>query len=226
MSLQWLGLYRVHSTGPCAHPPPKWLLLPQWHLSQWTDTGWLPHQHPCYCQECEKVYREQLATYIGYYFGVSGIASITRCTLLPTNGNQDSIFLSLSLIYTYSIWRFIIFACFSPSLGHFFLEFSYCSCNWHEFKSSLWWPHIQVTFLRDWEPGFEVFESLQLSCPCTLLCSLALQSTWLPGVESPLRSVRSNWQMRAAQISALFCKYINVKVKLHWVCHYCHSFNC
>lgn len=91
------------------------------------------------------------------------------------------------------------------------------SCNRHEFEFSLWWPHIQVTFLRDWEPGFEVFESLQFSCPCTLLCSLALQSTWLPGVESPLRSVRSNWQMRAAQISALFCKYISVKVKLHWV---------
>lgn len=144
-----------------------------------------------------------------------------------TNQRQPRQHFSVIVSHIYILYMAVynlcmLFSFFRP----FFLEFSYCSCNWHEFKSSLWWPHIQVTFLRDWEPGFEVFESLQLSCPCTLLCSLALQSTWLPGVESPLRSVRSNWQMRAAQISALFCKYINVKVKLHWVCHYCHSFNC
>ena len=226
MSLQWLGLYRVHSTGPCAHPPPKWLLLPQWHLSQWTDTGWLPHQHPCYCQECEKVYREQLATYVKlfwclWYYKHHQVYPLTN-QRQPRRHFSVMVSIHIYIFYMGGYNLCMLFSFFRP----FFLEFSYCSCNWHEFKSSLWWPHIQVTFLRDWEPGFEVFESLQLSCPCTLLCSLALQSTWLPGVESPLRSVRSNWQMRAAQISALFCKYINVKVKLHWVCHYCHSFNC
>ena len=52
--LQWLGLHRVHGTGSCTPSSPKWLLSPQWHLSQWTVSRWLTHQHSCYCQKCEK----------------------------------------------------------------------------------------------------------------------------------------------------------------------------
>ena len=52
--LQWLGLHRVHRTGSCTPSSPKWLLSPQWYLSQWTVSRWLTHQHSCYCQKCEK----------------------------------------------------------------------------------------------------------------------------------------------------------------------------
>ena len=52
--LQWLGLHRVHRTGSCTPSSPKWLLSPQWHLSQWTVSRWLTHQHSCYCQKREK----------------------------------------------------------------------------------------------------------------------------------------------------------------------------